>query len=526
MPRRRRLSWLLIWVGLSVLLLPVSQAQVLPITVPKGKLRFDFGGKFELYDWRWRDGAREEAAADFQRSVVDPTFLPGLTDAEARLKRITGLSTVDLSLGRSAASRLVKLGTLGIGLAAGVTRWLTVFGNVPIVRVKVQPRFVLDTATATAGVNGANDVFGNAVTQGAARAFLGQLAQARANLLANLARGDYDADPNTKALAQRTVTRIEQLLADIGPLLEGTTAPAFFPLDRSATATRVKQVVQDLQATLQTLMVTTLTTLPPFPSSAVSDDEFLDFVTNPQGPIAARPFRDVPETIYVGDVELGAAVALVDRFPAGRYGAGFRTVLGATARLRTARLPRSDRFFEAGTGDRQPDIETSLTTDLSAGRLGARLQASYNLQLPGNQNRRVAPLTQPIAPSATLAGVRRDPGDVLRLSAQPFLRLAPLLSMFGSLDYWRRGEDRYSYVTGQPPIPDVDIQVLAAGSRSTALLVAGGISYAHAGIDKRGRTRLPLDASLRYERIIRSGTGIVPDANTVRIDLRFYTGLW
>jgi len=527
MSRRSRLRWLFLGVGLSAGLAPAGHGQILPITAPKGKLRFDFGGRFDVYDWRWNDGHREEAAADFNRSSADATFIPGLADAETRLERITGLSEVNLSLGRAIANQNVKVGALGVGAALGITRWLTLYGNVPIVRVRVTPRFVLDTTSATAGLNGANPVLGSPVVQSAASGFLGQLSQVMLNLQVAITRGDYDADPNRKALAQQTLARANQLYADLNALLsQPTTAAAFLPRDQTTIAARVKQAIRDLQTTLQGLGITGFTLLPPFPSSAVTDDQFLAFITNPDGSIVARPLKEAPETIYIGDVELGAAVALIDRFPSGRYGRGLRTVLATTVRLRTARLPRPNQFFDVGTGDRQPDVETSLTTDVAAGRMGARFQGSFNLQLPGNQNRRVAPPSMPLAPAGTLAGVRRDPGDVLRLSAQPFIRLAPLLSLFGSIDYWRHGEDQYNYVTGQPPIPGVDVQALATGSRSDALLVAGGISFSHTGIDKRGRVRTPLDASIRYQRIIRSQNGIVPDANTVRIDLRLYAGLW
>jgi len=37
---------------------------------------------------------------------------------------------------------------------------------------------------------------------------------------------------------------------------------------------------------------------------------------------------------------------------------------------------------------------------------------------------------------------------------------------------------------------------------------------------------LPLDASLRYERVASSTLGIFPDANVVTIDLRFYSRLF
>jgi hypothetical protein len=57
-------------------------------------------------------------------------------------------------------------------------------------------------------------------------------------------------------------------------------------------------------------------------------------------------------------------------------------------------------------------------------------------------------------------------------------------------------------------------------------MLAGGMSFAHSGLDKKGERKLPMDASIRYERIVQSGLGIFPDFNTVRIDLRFYGRLF
>ena len=54
------------------------------------------------------------------------------------------------------------------------------------------------------------------------------------------------------------------------------------------------------------------------------------------------------------------------------------------------------------------------------------------------------------------------------------------------------------------------------------LMLAGGLSFSHSGLNKRGETKLPMDASVRYQRIARSSTGLVPDASTVRVEVRFY----
>jgi len=62
------------------------------------------------------------------------------------------------------------------------------------------------------------------------------------------------------------------------------------------------------------------------------------------------------------------------------------------------------------------------------------------------------------------AGVRRNPGDVLRLTAAPFVRLSPFLSLYAGADYWRKGIDVWSYVPGQPLLnPSLSNRSNAAG---------------------------------------------------------------
>lgn len=498
-------------------LAPIA-AQVTPLTVPKGVLRLDFGGEFRSWDWRWLDGQRQEAAADLGRSSLDRSFIPGLAASEDLVKPILGVQTVDLSLGRSTASTITNLGTIALGGGYGLTRRLTVFGRVPIVSVKVEPRFLIDSTGATAAFNPA---LGNPVAHSV---FRSELAVAIADLTARIAAGDYDADPARKALAQATVTQARTLQTQFDALLAASNT--FLPHTASPAAAALVQVVRQLQATMTLLNVTSFGSTPAFPSAYTNATDFNAFVADPTGPIAARPIDEIPVFSYLGDVEIGAVYSLLDRFPTSGLGSGIRAYAQATVRLRTAKLDSPDRFLDVGSGDRQPDVELTLTTDLARGRLGARLSGSYNVQLAGNQTRRVARFDQPIAPATSLAGVRRDPGDVLTLSARPFLRLATYLSLYGGVDYWSKGRDVFTYASGQPPIEGVSIDVLGDGTRADAVLLSGGVSYSHSGLDKRGLLSLPMDASFRYQRIIRSGMGIVPDASTLTIDLRFYTRLF
>jgi Arc/MetJ family transcription regulator len=387
---------------------------------------------------------------------------------------------------------------------------------VPIVSVKIEPRFLLDTTTSNLGLNTAALGFGNLIVQ---------LQLAASAIRSKLA--DPALPAGERATLDALLARIQIMEPELQALLtDPATAAYFLPTASSAVGTALRNEVQRLRTDLLAAGITAFSATLNLPTGRASADDFGTFVTDPAGPIAGQPIDDTPYLIRLGDIEVGAAVALIDKYPTTRLGRGIRATVDATVRLRTGQLDRPDRFLDLGTGDRQPDVDLNLTTDIALGRLGVRMAGGYNLQLPGNQNRRVTPYDQPLAPVTTTAGVRRDPGDMVRVSVRPFFRLATYLSLYGAVDYWSRKADTFSYAAGQSPIEGVDLEVLARGTRTDALLLSGGISYSHAGESKLGLMRLPLDASLRYERILRSQTGILPDASTVRVDLRLYTRLW
>ena len=514
---RIALASMVIATALSV---PAATAQITPLLVPKGRIRVDLLGQFQSWDHRFNDGTKEEAAGDFNRSVMDRRFVPGLGAAEDHLRKITGLNNLALSLGKSTSSYLVNYGTTGFGGAFGLTRRITLHGMVPIIEVKIEPRFLIDSS-GNATFNPASALAANPFAAGQTAQFLTQLAAALNALRTKLAAGEYHKDPALELLAQSTLARGEELRAELAALLQAPDG-YFAPRAASDAGRAVFQAIADFRTELEALNITSLNQQPALSSSPFSADLFDTYLTSASGPIRSRPLTEVPSLSHLGDIEVGVSFGLVDHFPSARIGAGFRAVVDATVRLRTAKLDSPDRFMDLGTGDRQPDVDVSVVADYASRRLGVRMSGGYNLQLPGNQNRRVSRYDAPIAPLNTLAAVQRDPGDVIRVSAQPFFRLATYLSLFGSVDFWKRQRDTYSYVAGQPAIAGVDIDVLADGSASDALMLAGGISYSHTGFTKRGEMKLPMDASIRYQRIARSKSGILPDASSVRIDLRFY----
>lgn len=515
--------------ALSALLLlaavPAAPRQVLaqlpPLTVPKGQFRLDFAGEFRNYDQRFIHGTRQDLAADFVRDAIGSDFFPALGPSEDRVARIIA-SMFRFDLGKTSATSLVNVGTFNIGLALGITSRLTLFGTVPIVRVRVQPTLALDGADANAGFNPADPIFGSPTGQAQAALFFGQLGLALDTLAARIQSGFYDA--TNLPLAQQTLANGQVLQADLQALLtDPTTAATFLPLAASTGGLALTGVITGLQATItSTLGIAGFSVLPALPTETLTTGDFESFVTAAGGPIAGFPLSPVPLLARIGDIEVGASYLLVDRRPGPQGGLGFRFAGQGIVRLRTGIRDSPHRFFDVSTGDRQPDVDLSGVADFYGKGIGLRLSGGYVLQLAASQQRRVSPPDQPIPSADRLANVRWDPGDEIVLRASPFVRMAAGLVLHAGFLYRHHAEDAYSY------LDDSDISVLPAASVlgqesawSTSTLVAG-MSFAHNGVDRRGNTKLPMDAYLEIERILSATGGRVADARVVRAGLRLY----
>ena len=511
------------WLAIALLLAPCirAEAQLPPLGVPRGKLRVELSGRFQDWNQRFRDGDKEDAAADFIRGTANAAWLPALGETEAVLARIVGAPTPGLSLGRSEAALLASAGAGGVGLAFGLTSRITLFGNVPFVRLRVQQTLGLDSTNANLGLNPAHPAFGTDAGRLQGVQLLNELSSVLATLGTRIQSGDYDSDLALKALAQATLARGTAMRTDLDALFgESATANPFLPVSGTPAAVTLAETLDALRTTLATsLQVPGFTAAAPLPTQRVSGAEFLRVVSGAGGPFAFRP---LPSSIItaVGDAEVGAAFTWLEHRP-GR-GLAIRSVLQGTVRLPTGYLARSDELLALSSGDRQLDLQGDLVTDLDAGRIGARLTGRYVYQRPGRIDRRVRDPEQPIAVVSLLTQLERDPGEIIEGMVEPYVRIAPSLALVGGARLWSKAEDRWTYAAGAPVIPGVEPQLLARGSRERALALSGGVSFVHSGRRRDGTQGQPMEAGLRYEWVAASSVGRVAATRGVSILLRFY----
>jgi hypothetical protein len=499
---------------IACLLVPGAvRAQLAPVGVPAGVLRIDLDGTMDIWDSRYRDGAREPLGADLTSPALGSDLLAPLSDADARLGRIIGLAGYRLNLGRLTTDEQADVSQGFFGGALGVTRWLTVFGRMPLVRSRVQAAITLDGSTGDAGVNPGGTV---------EAPFFQELDGALATLGSRIAAGDYDGNPTTKALAQSTLASGTALREDLFGLLSDTTASPFVPTSTSTAGTAVVSRVTELQSVLAgSLGVTGFSTAPVLPTDAVTTADLLAYVNDP---IGLRPGEST--VTFRGDAEAGAAVTVLDHWDLGTHRGGARVAVQGLVRFPTGVVARSDRLLALGTGEGQTDVEARMTADLGAGNWGVRLEGGYNRQLAADFLLRVAPPSQPFPSIDLLTIVHRDPGDVVDLAVRPFFRLASTFAIQGSIRHWSRGADAVSYATPDDSISDVSAAVLEEDTRANATVVGIGLTYSSPGALRPGGTGLPVDAGWSYERVVKAGGGRVPNRHTIRAMFREYYRLF
>ncbi len=492
----------------------VTHAQLSPVGVPRGMVRVDLDGRIGIWDSQYLDGTRVPLGADLSSSALGESLLPSLSDADARIQRITGITGYGLDLGRLTTDVLRDQGVGNAGISLGLTNHITIFGRIPLVRARAQSTMALDVTTADAGLNP-----GAALEAG----FFTDFDSALDALQSRISSGAYSGA--TLALAQSTLTSGTALRDDLfGLLSDPATASPFVPITTSTAGAAISTQVASLQTTLANdLGVSGFTSAPSLPGVTLTRDDFLSYLGDPAG---AGLRIDNTTVSFRGDAETGIALTLLDHWDRDGHRGGTRVAVEGLVRYPTGSVPRANRLFSVGTGDGQTDIEGHVTVDLGGGGFGVRLEGDYNRQLAADILARVALPTQPFAGTGEITVVRNDPGDITTIAARPFVRLVRDFAIQGTALYWSRGADAVTYATAADSLPGVSANVLATDTKAKATVLGIGIIYSNPGSLRSGGRGLPVDAGWSYERVIKGSGGRVPNTHSFTARFRLYFGLF
>ncbi|KPJ91337.1 MAG: hypothetical protein AMS18_08870, partial [Gemmatimonas sp. SG8_17] len=434
------------------------------------KQRFDAGGTIE------------PLGTDLTRDSAGVNFFPSLEPAERAVQSITGDETFRINAGIFQTKQEADVRRFPFNFRLGLSNRLTLSASIPVVTTRSQVSFAVDEGSSSVGLN---QVVDGAALQ-TVLALLSELEASASSLESMIAGNAFDCPSGPQCNSARDlVTRARALRADLmlltGILGDGSLSPhlpPFAPLGISASGQAILAAIQSLSTELQSFGSPSITSTLPLPDAAVGSEDVNAVLTESlYGYEAAWPLDFIKRKEKLGDLEVGLRWGVAQ-------GSSFRAVLSTTVRLPTGVRDQPDNFIDIGTGDKQTDVQFGLEAAVEPGSVvSLAVSGYYNLQLPDKLPRRLAPHTQPIQLAIYQLGVSRNLGDAFRVGAFPAIRLAQGFTTYGSIDYFRKGGDKYSLLD---PYPTADgtgptVEDLEFETGAELLSVGGGIHYRSTG---------------------------------------------
>ena len=476
------------------------------------KQRFDAGGTIE------------PLGTDLTRDSAGVNFFPSLEPAERAVQSITGDETFRINAGIFQTKQEADVRRFPFNFRLGLSNRLTLSASIPVVTTRSQVSFAVDEGSSSVGLN---QVVDGAALQ-TVLALLSELEASASSLESMIAGNAFDCPSGPQCNSARDlVTRARALRADLmlltGILGDGSLSPhlpPFAPLGISASGQAILAAIQSLSTELQSFGSPSITSTLPLPDATVGSEDVNAVLTESlYGYEAAWPLDFIKRKEKLGDLEVGLRWGVAQ-------GSSFRAVLSTTVRLPTGVRDQPDNFIDIGTGDKQTDVQFGLEAAVEPGSVvSLAVSGYYNLQLPDKLPRRLAPHTQPIQLAIYQLGVSRNLGDAFRVGAFPAIRLAQGFTTYGSIDYFRKGGDKYSLLD---PYPTADgtgptVEDLEFETGAELLSVGGGIHYRSTG---RSGTSLPVEAGIRYHAAFSGSGGQALKTRGVNFYLRLYFWLF
>ncbi len=513
---------------LSVTLLSVTIASAqYPDTyvLSKGVLRVSFEPWYMNAKERFDSGGTiERLGTDLTRDSAGVNFFPSLQPAEQAVQSIIGDETYRINAGIFQTKQEADVRRFPFNFQLGLSNRLTLSASIPVVTTRSQVSFTVDDGSSGAGLN---QVTGGAALQSVVL-LLSELETSASSLESMIAGNAFDCPSGPQCDSARDLAiRTRALRADLmlltGVLGDGSLAPhlpPFAPLSSSTAGQAILATIQGISTELQSFGAPNLASTLPLPEAAVRAEDVNAVLTEaPYGYDASWPLEFVKRKERLGDLEVGLRWGLAQ-------GSSLRAVLSTTVRLPTGVRDQPHNFVDIGTGDKQTDVQFGLEAAFEPGSVASlAVSGYYNLQLPDKLPRRLAPHTQPIQLAIYQLGVSRDLGDAFRVGAFPAIRLAPGFTTYGSIDYLRKGADKYSlldpYPTANGTGPTVEDLEFETGVE--LLSVGGGIHYRSTG---RSGTSLPVEAGIRYHAAFSGSGGQTLKTRGINFYLRLYFWLF
>lgn len=519
------------------------------VTIPRGIFRFGLAADHTLLWNRFADGTLEGLGTPFSGDALGPEQLTLLGPLQ-QLVRDLGVPDFAASLG---APRLVlrqRVFVTPLSLEYGVTEWLTLGVNAPLVRAKSEGLFRVrgDSGRATLGLN---PLYAGSAVGADNRVTIDRYSAASVSLASR--RTACQSNPG----AYPECATILAELASVNSLITGTTQFAsglatvygasgltggrpYVPMAGSATELALLARVDSLRTAFTRYGVgdiTASTGLPLGAQAPLGTADVAALIADSTNGFGARPLTGSAITGF-GDMHVTAKVKLFDsfgtasatRFTASRF--GLRQAIGVDARLGTGIPPAAGDLLDQGTGTGSSALTLRSTTDVI---LNARFWASVSVAMTQG-TRSTERIRVPSAADDALleswreADVPVTPGRLLDASFTPRWQLNDYIGLGASWRYRKKSADSYaidSTVTGPyGTSATLSGAALDATSAFDVQQIGWYATFSTLSARARGLSGLAFEVSYSHEQAVSSGSGIVPKTWLDRLEVRYYTRLF
>jgi hypothetical protein len=438
-----------------------------------GQIRLSAGLRYAGYDERFGASEREPLAAPFLQPLTPSLFAPlqplgaGLSDFFAATAARPGVEPVDFDAAK------LSLGTPEVGLFESVVRTPLELslGILPRVEIGVSVPFLR-----------------------------GEQMLERFTL----ADGTVGANPNASGNAA--------ILGGIGAEWEDLGRSDFLP-------TASSELGMALQARVGALTGGGALDLPTAPGDTALLQSQLVSAYGVPG------VRSRVDRIRLGDAQILSRVMLLGNLGAAPVpadsarGVHFRSTLLLGLRLPTGAAPDTVELIPIGYDVGIGGYSAGVVNDLFLGhRFWLTAGVSYASFATSDATRLLAPPAAPLSALGPPVGVRLTPGSELRVRVAPRYRLLEGISIGAEYQLDRVGTGR---VEGSGEAAGSAFE-LAGG---TGQRVGAGLRYSTLPAAEEGRSPVPIEIELRYQRSV-SGEGGMPAAGYTVAEVRLMPRLW
>lgn len=496
-------------------------------TTPSGSIRIKVQSDWSYYDQLFVSpspgaaGVLRPLGAAFNLDSVGVAQLPILRPVQDSLRAITGISGLNVSVGRTVTQVTDRITSVPISFEAGISRWLSITAMVPIVHTRTNVFF-----RANPGANEANLGANPAGTDPAAREtdsiFAHQVITA-ASAVRAYCSGAGASDPQC-AGASSLVTSATGLGNSLSNLyVNGVLVPTRGSTIQTAVDARIASVRGSLNAFAGNpasgvpYVSATGVVGAPVPLATPVLQELL---TNAAYGVGLDPLQTVDRT-HIGDAELTAKVVLFDSFylrNQSRFspsGLNVRLAVAGGYRFPTGALPSANALTDIGSGTHVGAVLLRGYTDVTlGGHFWVSTIARYARATTDSLTLRFDPGV-PFPPASSAIGVQRQTGNLFEIEALPRWVFNDYISIGGQYLYRHKPVD--TYTSGGVAVPE-----LSVGTDFTEQRVGGGIAFSNAHAVSQGKSRFPFDVSYLHSETIAGSGGGLPKLINDEILIRLY----